>query len=113
MKTLLCLFNGIFVTFGFLFIVVCVNQIGLEGSRWFNILVAVILDFSIMVLITNEMLVRPAIDEDYDGISPHSRFLFFVMGMWLVIVPYIEVELFKVILFDYINTSVNLIAAIF
>jgi hypothetical protein len=110
---LACLVTGMFVTTGFLFISGMVTYMSIVEAGMFNVVVAVIIFFSLMASITNHVLIKPSIESKYGEFMPSGRFLFFIIGMWVIAIPYIEVVSFKGYIVGVVTKFAFLVTRIF
>jgi hypothetical protein len=113
LRILSCFVAGILVSLGFLFISGMVTYLSTLKSGQFNILVAICVFFSFMVSLTNHVLIKPAIEGKTEELHSSGRFLFFIIGMWLIIIPYIDIEAYKIFIMEIIVKFAFLITRVF
>jgi uncharacterized protein YhhL (DUF1145 family) len=78
-----------------------------------NIGISVIAIFSFMVSLTNVVLMKPSISNNGNELSAHSRFLLFILGVWAIVVPFIELVWFKSFLISNMTNMTFSLARLF
>lgn len=61
-------------------------------SDWLNVAASIALVFMLKVAMFHSLIISPTINTNDSPSRSHYRFLFLLLGVWSVVIPYIEVE---------------------
>ncbi len=92
---------GIFITLGFFLMASMAAVFSVAQSGWQNIVIAMLVLFMCKVTLLHTYIIEPAINGL--NVKIHKRILMILLGIWAVIIPYLETDFFKTL----INTSVD------
>ncbi len=91
----LCFFVGLFMTFGFFLMSSMVMVLSLSHGDWFNLTVCIATIFLLKVVLLHSLIVSPALDKKSLSMTIHARIFIMALGVWAIIIPYIEVSSFS------------------
>lgn len=92
--TYICFLFGIFLTFGFFLMSSLALALTEQSSGWVYLAITICTLFFTKVAIFNALIIEPGISNENKGVKIQSRILFMLIGIWSVVIPYIEVVAF-------------------
>jgi predicted PurR-regulated permease PerM len=87
---------GIFITLGFFLMASMATIFSVAQSGWQNIVIAMLVLFMCKVTLLHTYIIEPAINGR--NVKIHKRILMVLLGIWAILIPCLEAELFKTLI---------------